>query len=182
MIWMAVSVGRPAARALLYPICAYYVLFSRHASRAIQPYLSRALGRPTGRRDLYRHFHCFASTPLDRVYLLTGQASHFDIDIRGLDVLKDRLARDQGCVLLGSHLGSFEIGRAIGLSQRDVEIKVLMHEQHTPIIRDLLHDLNPEVVDSVIQTGSPHTMLQVKECLDRGGGVGILVGGLGAIQ
>ena len=64
--------------------------------------------------------------------------------------------------------------RAIGLSQRDVEIKVLMHEQHTPIIRDLLHDLNPEVADAVIQTGSPHTMLQVKECLDRGGVVGIL--------
>jgi len=123
---------------------------------------------------MYRQFHCFASTLLDRVYLLTGQASHFDIDIRGLDVLKDRLARGQGCILLGSHLGSFEIVRAIGLSQRDVEIKVLMHEQHTPIIRDLLHDLNPEVADSVIQTGSPHTMLQVKECLDRGGVVGIL--------
>jgi len=174
MIWMAVSVGRPAARALLYPICAYYVLFSRHACRAIQPYLSRALGRPIGRRDMYRQFHCFASTLLDRVYLLTGQARHFDIDIQGLDLLKDRLARGQGCILLGSHLGSFEIVRAIGLSQRDVEIKVLMHEQHTPIIRDLLHDLNPEVADAVIQTGSPHTMLQVKECLDRGGVVGIL--------
>jgi predicted LPLAT superfamily acyltransferase len=174
MIWMAVSVGRPAARALLYPICVYYVLFSRHACRAIQPYLVRALGRPIDRRDLYRQFHCFASTLLDRVYLLTGQTSHFDIDIRGLDLLKDRLARGQGCILLGSHLGSFEIVRAIGLSQRDVEIKVLMHEQHTPIIRDLFHDLNPELADSVIQTGSPNTMLQVKECLDRGGVVGIL--------
>jgi predicted LPLAT superfamily acyltransferase len=174
MIWMAVSVGRPAARALLYPICVYYVLFSRHVCLAIQPYLSRALGRPIDRRDLYRQFHCFASTLLDRVYLLTGQASHFDIDIRGLDVLKDRLARGQGCILLGSHLGSFEIVRAIGLSQRDVEIKVLMHEQHTPIIRDLFHDLNPEVADAVIRTGSPNTMLQVKECLDRGGVVGIL--------
>ena len=174
MIWMAVSVGRPAARALLYPICVYYVLFSRHACRAIQPYLIRALGRPIGRRDLYQQFLCFASTLLDRVYLLTGQASHFDIDIRGLDVLKDHLVRGQGCILLGSHLGSFEIVRAIGLSQRDVEIKVLMHEQHTPMIRDLFRDLNPEVADSVIQTGSPNTMLQVKECLDRGGVVGIL--------
>jgi predicted LPLAT superfamily acyltransferase len=89
-------------------------------------------------------------------------------------VLKDRVARGQGCILLGSHLGSFEIVRAIGLNQRDVEIKVLMHEQHIPIIRDLFRDLNPEVADAVIQTGSPNTMLQVKECLDRGGVVGIL--------
>jgi predicted LPLAT superfamily acyltransferase len=174
MIWMAVSVGRPAARALLYPICVYYVIFSRHACRAIRSYLIRALGRPIGRRDLYRQFHCFASTLLDRIYLLTGQGSHFDIDIRGLDLLKDRLARGQGCILLGSHLGSFEIVRAIGLSRRDVEIKVLMHEQHTPMLRDLFRDLNPEVADSVIETGSPNTMLQVKECLDRGGVVGIL--------
>src|SRR6185295_10528018 len=90
------------------------------------------------------------------------------------DLLKNRLACGQGCILLGSHLGSFEIVRAVGLSQRDVEIKVLMHEQHTPMMRDIFRDLNPAVADAVIQTGSPNTMLQVKECLDRGGVVGIL--------
>lgn len=174
MIWMALSVGRPATRALLHPICLYYLLFSREARRAIRLYLIRALERPIGWRDLYRQYHCFASTLLDRVYLLDEQGSRFDIEIRGLDVLKERLARGRGCLLLGSHLGSFEIVRAIGLTQGDVEIKVLMHEQNTPIIRDLFHDLNPAVADSVIPTGSPNTMLRVKECLDRGGVVGIL--------
>lgn len=174
MMWMAGSVGRPATRALLHPICAYYLIFSRQARRAIRPYLIRALGRPIGWRDLYRQYHCFASTLLDRVYLLVGQGSRLDIEMRGLDVLKERLARGHGCLLLGSHLGSFEIVRAIGLTQGDVEIKVLMHEQHTPMIRDLFRDLNPEVADAVIPTGSPNTMLRVKECLDRGGVVGIL--------
>jgi predicted LPLAT superfamily acyltransferase len=132
------------------------------------------LGRPISWRDLYRQYHRFAATLLDRVYLLAGQGSRFDIDIRGLDVLKDRVAHGRGCLLLGSHLGSFDIVRAIGLTQQDVEIKVLMHEQHTPMLRDLFRDLNPAFADSVIQTGSPNTMLQVKECLDRGGMVGIL--------
>ena len=174
MIWMALSVGRPAARALLYPICVYYLVCSRQASRAIRPYLIRALGRPISWRDLYRQYHRFASTLLDRVYLLAGQDSRFDIEIRGHDLLKDRVARGRGCILLGSHLGSFDIVRAIGLTQQDVEIKVLMYEQHTPMIRDLFRDLNPAFADAVIQTGSPNTMLQVKECLDRGGMVGIL--------
>jgi len=174
MIWMALSIGRPPARALLYPICVYYLLFSKQASHAIRPYLIRALGRPISWRDLYRQYHCFAATLLDRVYLLAGQGSRFDIDMRGLDLLTDRVARGRGCILLGSHLGSFEIVRAIGLTQQDVEIKVLMHEQHTPLIRDLFRDLNPAVADAVIQPGSPDTMLQVKECLDRGGVVGIL--------
>ena len=49
-----------------------------------------------------------------------------------------------------------------------------MYEQNTPMIRDFFRDLNPEVADTVIQAGSPNTMLRVKECLDRGGVVGIL--------
>ena len=174
VIWLALSVGRPVARALLYPICVYYLMFSRHARRAIRPFLIRALGRPVGWRDLYRQYHGFASTLLDRVYLLAGKSSHFDIDVRGVDILKDRLARGQGCILLGAHLGSFEIVRAIGLIQRNVEINVLMYEQNTPMIRDLFRELNPAVAGAVIQTGSPDAMLQVKECLDRGGVVGIL--------
>jgi predicted LPLAT superfamily acyltransferase len=174
MMWMALSVGRPAARALLYPICVYYLVFSRQARRAIRPFLTRAVGRPIGWRDLYRQYHCFASTILDRVYLLAGQYSRFDIDIRGVEVLKERLARGQGCILLGSHLGSFEIVRAIGLTQGDLEIKVLMYEQNAPMIHDIFRDLNLPVADAVIQTGSPDTMLRVKECLDRGGIAGIL--------
>jgi predicted LPLAT superfamily acyltransferase len=174
MIWMALSIGRPVARALLYPICVYYLIRLRRAGRDLGPYLTRALGRSISWRDLYRQYHRFASTLLDRVYLLAGPCHQFNIDIRGLDVLKDRLARGQGCILLGSHLGSFEIVRAIGLAQRNLEIKVLMHQQHTPMMRDLFRHLNPAVSDSVIQAGSPNTMLQVKECLDRGGVVGIL--------
>jgi predicted LPLAT superfamily acyltransferase len=84
------------------------------------------------------------------------------------------LARGQGCLLLGSHLGSFEIVRAIGLTQRDLEIKVLMYEQNARMTRDISHDLNPAVADAVIQAGAPDTMLRVKECLDRGGVVGVL--------
>jgi predicted LPLAT superfamily acyltransferase len=173
-IWVALSIGRPVARALLYPICVYYLVFSRQARHAIQPFLTRVLGHPMGWRDLFRQYHCFASTILDRFYLLAGQSSRFDIDIRGLDVLKDRVARGQGCILLGSHLGSFEIVRAIGLTQGNLEIKILMYEQNAPMIRDIIRGLNPAVADAVIQTGSPDTMLRVKESLDRGGVVGIL--------
>ncbi len=174
MVWMALSVGRPAARALLYPICVYFLLFSGQARQAIRPYLARVLERPIGWRDLFRQYHTFASMMLDRVYLLAQPDRHFDIRIHGVELLKDRLARGQGCILLGSHLGSFEIVRASGLSQGNIEIKVLMYEQNSPMIRDIFRELNPAVSDAVIQAGSPDAMLRVKECLDRGGVVGIL--------
>ncbi len=174
IIWVALSVGRPVARALLYPTCLYYLAFEKQSRGAIRSYLTRVLGRPIRWRDLFSQYYCFASTVLDRVYLLAGQYHRFEIDIRGLDQLKERLARGQGCILLGSHLGSFEIVRTIGLVQQDVEIKVLMYDHNTPMVREIVTGLNQIVADTVIRAGSPDAMLRVKECLDRGGQVGIL--------
>jgi predicted LPLAT superfamily acyltransferase len=174
MVWVAFSIGRPAARVLLYPICVYFFVFSGRTRRAVQPYLNRVLGRSVRWDDFFRQYYCFASTILDRFYLLAGQHGRFAIEIHGAKLLKDRLACGRGCVLLGAHLGSFEIVRAIGLSQQDLEIRVLMHEQNAPMIRNIMRDLNPAVADAVIQTGTADAMLRVKECLDRGGVVGIM--------
>jgi predicted LPLAT superfamily acyltransferase len=173
MIWMALSVGRSAARAVLFPICAYYLLFSREARSAIQPYLARILGRRVGSRDIFRQYHCFACTILDRVYFLAGHHTQFQITLQGVQSLKDRLVKGQGCLLLGCHMGSFEVVRAIGIAEH-IEIKTLMYEQNALMMRDIFSALNPTIAETVIPSGFPDTMLRVKECLDRGGLVGIM--------
>ena len=174
MAWVAQSLGRPAARALLYPICLYFLLSDGTARRAIRRFRERVLGRPAGLGDLFRHIHAFASTILDRVYFVRGRFDLFEIQVHGLDVLDRELAKGRGCLLLGSHLGSFEVVRAVGLSRQQIEIRVLMDEQNAPLIRGLIQELNPAVAETVIQVGGAETMLQVKECLDRGGVVGIM--------
>jgi predicted LPLAT superfamily acyltransferase len=174
MAWLAKSLGRPLARVLLYPICVYFLLNSRAARRAIGRFRERMLGHPVSWRDLLHHYHAFASTILDRVYFLRGRFDLFEIQVHGLDALDRELAKGRGCVLLGSHLGSFEVVRAVGLSRQHIEIRVLMDEQNAPLIRDLIQELNPAVAETVIQVGGLDTMLQVKECLDRGGVVGIM--------
>ena len=174
MAWVALSLGRSTARALLYPVCFYFLLGSGTARRAIHRFRERALGRPTTWRDMFRHYYSFASTILDRVYFLRGRFDQFDIQVHGLDGLDRMLTRGQGCLLLGSHLGSFEVVRALGLARRNVEIRVLMDEQNAPLIRGLIQDLNPAVADTVIQVGGVESMLYVKECLERGGVVGIM--------
>ena len=75
---------------------------------------------------MFRHYYSFASTILDRVYFLRGRFDHFDIQVHGLDGLDRMLTKGRGCLLLGSHLGSFEVVRALGLARKDVEIRVLM--------------------------------------------------------
>ena len=174
MTWVAQLLGRPAARALLYPICVYYLLGSGSPRRAIARFRERALGRPAGWGELFRHYHAFASTVLDRVYFLRGQFDLFDIRFHGLDVLDRELAKGRGCVLLGAHLGSFEAVRAMGLLGRQLDIRILMDEQNAPLIRGLTQALNPAMADTVIQSGGVQALLQAKECLERGGIVGAM--------
>jgi predicted LPLAT superfamily acyltransferase len=174
MAWVAQALGRPAARVLLYPICLYYLVVSRQANGALRRYYQQLQRRPAGWPALFRHYHSFASTLLDRVFFLRGRFGLFDIRMHGLEGLDKVLADGRGCLLLGSHLGSFEVVRAVGLSRQQIAVKVLMDEQNAPLIRALIQELNPAVAETVIQVGEVGTMLQVQECLTHGGVVGIM--------
>ena len=174
MAWLAQSLGRPVARVLLYPICVYYLLGSAAARRAVRRFRERVLGRPVSWCNIFHHYHAFASTILDRVYFLRGRFDLFEIQVHGIEALDRELEKGRGCVLLGSHLGSFEVVRAVGLSRQHIEIRVLMDEQNAPLIRGLIQELNPGVAETVIPVGGAETMLQVKECLDRNGVIGIM--------
>ncbi len=77
--WIALNMGRPAARLLLYPITLYYLVFATEQRRASLLYLNRVLDRKPTLLDVAKHIHCFASTILDRVYLLTGQFEKLDV-------------------------------------------------------------------------------------------------------
>ena len=128
LTWMTLRAGRPVARWFLYPICLYFILFSRGTRQVSRTYLERALRRPAGWTDIFRHYHAFASTIHDRVYLLGGRHHYFDLQIEGASALDSVIETKRGCIVLGSHLGSFEVLRAHGLFGKHLPISVVMHE------------------------------------------------------
>jgi predicted LPLAT superfamily acyltransferase len=178
LIWLIVrltlALGRPVGRALLYPICAYFLLFSGRARRASREYLRRALARPPGWRDLFAHYLCFAQTILDRVLLLSGRNDQVDCHVEGLDVLHGALAQGRGCLLYGAHFGSFDVLRALGSAESSVAVNVLMHEDNAEKLNGVLAALNRELPQQIIPLGRPGTMLKVAEALSRNEIVGLL--------
>lgn len=168
MAWIALRLGRAPARVLLYPICLYFYLFSPRARRASRQYLERALGHAVGFMEICRHYHCFAATILDRAFLLSGRHDIFDLDVHGGGVILDRAKRREGCILLGSHLGSFEVLRTLGIALEHLPIRILMYEDNARQVAEVAAALNPSLADTVIPIGTPESMLRVKECLDRG--------------
>lgn len=172
LVSIALALGRPVGRVLLYPICAYFLLFSRKASAASRKYLGKALGREPRLADVYRHYHAFATVALDRMLLLSNRFESFDVRVHGEQIVMEALARGESCFLLGGHLGSFEVLRTMG-REKQVKIGMLMFEVN-PRLSALAHAINPELEADVIPMGTPESMLRVSECLARGELVGML--------
>jgi predicted LPLAT superfamily acyltransferase len=172
--WIALNLGRPVARIFLYPIAIYFLFFSIKARRASRDYLSRIFNREPTFIEQLRHFHTFSSTILDRVYLLTGQEHLLDIHIHNADIPLEKMKSGQGCILLGSHLGSFEVLRALAVHQKNLPLKILMYSDHNETITRMLNALDPEIINTVIPLGKPDTLLKVKESLDQGYSIGML--------
>lgn len=174
IVWLSLNVGRPIGRLLLYPICAYFFAFSKAARAASHKYLSIIFGRPMPLREVYRHYHTFSRVILDRPFFLKGRLEEFDITINGGELVESLSERNQGCLLLGAHLGSFEVLRALGMISRRFPIKVLMYPENSRRIVGVLDRLNPHLAREVIPLGRPDTMLLAKQHLDEGGMVGLL--------
>jgi predicted LPLAT superfamily acyltransferase len=174
MAWVATTLGRRAARWLLHPIALYFVLFAPAARRHSARYLHRALGRPPGWSDLYRHVHCFASTVLDRVYFARGQMQRFDLQVIGGPVVDASLDTGRGGFLLGAHLGSFEALHAIGATRPGMRVAMVMYPDNARLIHAVLQALAPQFKLGVIPIGRSGSTLQIRDWLDGGGLVGLL--------
>ncbi len=82
--------------------------------------------------------------------------------------------RGNGCILMGSHLGSFEVLRTLGMFKKSLPINVLMHEANANKLNSIFHALNPEIKPHIIAMGRPDTLLKVHECIERKEIVGML--------
>lgn len=171
---LGLLLGRPLSRLLLIPITAYFFLTAPRVRQASRQFLARALDRAPTARDLWRHLFCFATTLLDRIYLLTGQHDKLDITIHGRRELDNRIHPNRGCMLLGSHLGSFEVLRALGMARTDLDIRVVMETHQTPGVDSILQRLNPAAAGTVIPLQAPDALLRVQESLQNGAVVGFL--------
>jgi len=171
---LLLSVGHAFGRLLLYPTCAYFLASSRRARAASREYLGRVLGRPARLMDVARHYLTFAKTLHDRVYFLAGRSSEYDVEQHGLEAVEKALAKGKGCVLLGAHIGSFEVLRVIGSIEHRLPVNVLLYPDNASNAEAVAAELCPELRSRVIPLGRPETLLRVRECLERGEIVGML--------
>lgn len=174
MVWISLTFGRRLGRVVLHGIALYFVLFAPRARRASRAYLRRVLGRYANWRDGYRHVLAFASTIHDRVYLLNDRFDVLDVEVHGAEVLDEALREQAGVLLVGAHLGSFEVLRAMGRDRAGLRVAILMYEQNARKLNATLAAINPKALQDIIPLGRLESMLEVRDKLDAGYVVGML--------
>lgn len=174
MTWISLRMGRAPARFVLAGISLYFLLFAPAAKAASRAYLRRALDREPAFGDLFRHFHSFASTIHDRLFLLNARFDLFQVEVHGEDVIQEVLAAGRGAILMGAHLGSFEVVRALGRRQPGLRVAMVMYEENARKLNAALAAINPAAVQDIIPLGQIDSMLRVQACLDEGMALGVL--------
>jgi len=171
---LLLAAGHAVGRLLLFPVCAYFLVFSRRARAASRQYLERVLGRPARLAEVARHYLTFARTLQDRVYFLAGRTQEFSVEQHGAEAVERALDKGRGCILLGAHLGSFEVLRVLGTLERRLPVNVLLYPDNAANADAIAAQLCPQLKERVIPLGRPDTLLRVRECLERGEIVGLL--------
>jgi len=174
MSWISLRLGRAPARVVLAGISLYFLLCAPAAKAASRAYLRRALEREPSFTDLYRHFHSFASTIHDRVFMLNARFDLFQVEVHGEGIIRDVLAPGRGAILMGAHMGSFEGVRALGRRQPGLRVAMVMYAENARKLNSALSAINPAAVQDIIPLGQLDSMLRVQACLDEGMVLGVL--------
>jgi predicted LPLAT superfamily acyltransferase len=180
-------VGWRVAHLFVYPIVTYFFLTDRSGRRSSLDYLRRvhkagATGfeREPDWRDVFRHYMVFGTTILDRIGFWLARREDFEFSIKGVEALEWVVEEGRGAVVLGSHLGSFDAMRLVGLMTSPITIKVLMYTQHAVRINEVFRQMgeisggDSTVGVISVEPGSLSHIFEVKKAIARGEAVAIL--------
>jgi predicted LPLAT superfamily acyltransferase len=168
LVLLARTFGRRLAGAFLYVVACYYALVRGVARRASRDYLRR-IGEPASFRHVVRHLHTFAQVSLDRLFFLTGRWQAFQFEQRNHDQIVQAATSGRGVLLLGAHLGSFEVMRCRA-KEFGVPINVVVDFSNAERVNAVLRSLSPEADTRLISLHpSPiAAMLAIRAAIERG--------------
>ncbi|MEZ4359284.1 MAG: hypothetical protein R3B48_03825 [Kofleriaceae bacterium] len=174
LVLLVRACGRRVVGWILYVVALYYALVRGVARRASRDFLRR-VGQRAAFRDVVRHLHTFAQVSLDRLFFATGRWQAFQFEQQNHDRLVEEVRRGKGLLLLGAHLGSFEVMRSRA-KELGVPINVVVDFSNAERINGVLRSLAPDFETRLISLSpSPMAaMLAIRAAASRGEVIALL--------
>lgn len=161
---------------LLAPVIIYYYLSNRAARQSSQNFLKviakhNPLKQPIAWLSL-QHFWLFGCAMLDKLAAWQDSISYDDIDTHNREVMLNLIEQKRGGVLIISHLGNFEICRAlISANFSALKLTILVHTKHAEKFNKILdqHSNNSKVDLLQVTEITPATAILLSERCSAGG-------------
>jgi predicted LPLAT superfamily acyltransferase len=161
--------GLWGAYLLLVPVSFYFVLFAPGYRKASMEYWRRQYQRGPLLCLIYayRHFYSFGQVLVDRVGI-AAKPERFQVEEEGLSHILAAINEKKGLVLLGAHVGGWEVAMSF-LAKRNVVVNVVMFEGEEAKVRQLLEkNVRLGQVQLLSVSGSPEDSLTAIAALKRG--------------
>ncbi|WP_331344660.1 hypothetical protein [Cellvibrio sp. UBA7661] len=178
MLWIQRMFGRGFFNALLYPIMAYFFLVNRRARCASLEFLRTHAekypdywqGKTPGYRDVFRHMYSFGQCILDKLLAWSTPINEQDFEITNEPLLAEFMAKTNGQLIIGSHLGNLEYCRGFVQRYKARTINALVYDQHSANFVSAMQKINPESRIHIYQVNELDIplILQLKTKIDNG--------------
>lgn len=176
--WFHRRFGRGPTLVALWVTSLYFFLFSATTRRGSRQYLERLWSSPEGRRSLarkpgslsvLRHINSFAVSIYDRMIVWGGGLDRYEVDHDGSEGVFELAREGRGALLLGAHLGSYELLWFLS-RQHDLAINVVVYYQNAERVNSFFDAISPGVHLRAIglDPNSVNAAFQIKACIDRG--------------
>ena len=174
LVLLARTFGRRVAGWFLYLVALYYAVVRAAVRRASRDYLGR-VGLPATFANVVRHVHTFARVSLDRLFFLTGRWDAFRVEHHNHEMIVEAARSGRGVLLLGAHLGSFEVMRCRA-REFGIAVNVVVDYSNAERLNSVVRSLNPEIETRLISLADDPVaaMLAIRAAIDRGELVAIL--------
>ncbi|MGI9323156.1 MAG: hypothetical protein ACR2PJ_06210 [Pseudomonadales bacterium] len=168
--------GNLLFKLFLAPVVAYFFLFNPRVRRASKDYLQRFADcfpqhqvSPSAANS-FKHLWQFGLALIDKLAVWMGHITHKQVDTHGREIVDELDSKRQGAILLVSHLGNFEVSRAMARNFHTAKLTVLMHTKHAGNFNSYLqryaHSEQMEVLQ--VTDFSPATAIMLSERVAKG--------------
>ena len=169
--------GKALFKVFLAPVIIYFYLVrstNRQASLAYIYRIKQQLPEYASKNAYllsFAHFWNFALSLIDKIAVWCGDIDITDTTSHGGELITRLCDEQKGAILLITHLGNFEICRALSQHRKNFRLTVLMHTKHAENFNKLLtRSIKSSSKVDVIQVSeiSPATAMMINERIERG--------------
>lgn len=132
-----INVNFRLAYLLLVPVSFFYFLFSDKKS-ILYFYRERmGYGVVKAYRSVYQNYIYLGKVLIDKINILSGNKDQYTFDFEGEEYLHKIVQENQGGLLLGAHMGNWEVAGEL-LERVDSVINILMVEAESEKVKEVM--------------------------------------------